>query len=577
MTRTVQKYPASEAVTLALCCQQCGEKFLARHHPSEFDVGQNWTSPNFCPKCRKDRREREERAKEEQKAVKWQEIAAKEKLEFHNRLKDWQVAEMDAIRPADDSILCILGNGFDLMHNVRSSYYAFRDSMGKNNSLRFTLEFYLTPEDIWADFENSLARFNIKAMASNWLVEEWLDMFDAFDEDASVASFYMAAEQAADPMRTIGVELPKRFRHWVDSLTVGTADRPLKKLFRNSKVLCFNYTDFVETMYGVPTENVCYIHGSRKRRKGRPLEKLILGHLPGASDDVYDFDDDRRKGLKDPSKRKMVELAQENAIRIISEWDEELTKDSRKIIHDHKDFFDGLENVTAVVTIGHSFAPVDQDYFAAVAAALPDPGAVRWYFGCHGLHDLERLEHMLIKLGLNRSNVYVCPTENIRTTPIPAVSARPAENVPKEKVRCVSQDGRWQMITCGGRLSIRDAKQKKDVYDILCSTSVSRGFFARDDGLLFAMILGAEPGVLLFRRTGESWQFVNELHPTGHMQLLNQRLNNVYLTDNQIVFVYNNRVCRFSLDDGKLVSSTAVRNARFARYEGLEVGQYFKR
>ena len=53
----------------------------------------------------------------------------------------------------------------------------------------------------------------------------------------------------------------------VDSLTVGTADRPLKRLFRNSKVLCFNYTEFVETMYGAPNENVCYIHGSRKRKK----------------------------------------------------------------------------------------------------------------------------------------------------------------------------------------------------------------------------------------------------------------------------------------------------------------------
>lgn len=273
----------------------------------------------------------------------------------------------------------------------------------------------------------------------------------------------------------------------------------------------------------------------------------------------------------------MVELAQENAIRIISEWDEELTKDSRKIIHEHKDFFAGLGSVTAVVTIGHSFAPVDQDYFAAVATTLPDPGAIRWYFGCYGFHDLERLEQMLIKLGLDRSNVYVCPTESIRTTPLPAVSAKPAVNVPKEKVRCVSQDGRWQMITCEGWLSIRDAKQKKDVYDILCSTSVSRGFFAQDGGLLFAVIRGAEPGVLLFRHTGESWRFVNELHPSGHMQLLNQRLNDVYLTDNQIVFVYNNRVCRFSLDDGKLVSSTAVRNARFAHYEGLEVGQYFKR
>lgn len=435
----------------------------------------------------------------------------------------------------------------------------------------------MTPEDIWADFEDSLARFNVGTMANSRVVEDCLDTFDAFDEDASAASFYRAAEQAASPMSTIGGELPKRFRRWVDSLAVGTADRPLKKIFRNGKVLCFNYTEFVETMYGVPSENVCYIHGSRKRRKGCLPEKLILGHLPGASDDAYDFDDGYPRRSKDSFRRAMVKLAQENAIEIISKWDEELTKDSRKIIREHKDFFDGLGNITAVVTVGHSFTPVDHDYFAAVVAALPNPGAIQWYFGCHGLHDLERLEQMLVKLGLERTNVHICPTDNIQTTPFPAAPVKPVANIPKEKVRCVSQDGRWQMIMYGAWLSIRDTRQEKDVYCILCSTPVGRGFFAQDAGLLFVILFGAEPGVLLFRRTDEIWKFVNELHPSGHMHLLNQRLNYVYLTDNQIVFVYNNRVCSFSLDDGSPISSRAVRDARFAHYEGLEVGQHFKR
>ena len=577
MTGTGKKYAASEAITLELCCRQCGERFLVRHPPSDFDAGQSWTPPEFCSQCHKNRQMLREAAKEQQEAAKWQEAAAKEKSEFHNRLKDWKTVETSGIRLADDNALCILGNGFDLMHNVRSSYYAFRDSIGKNSELRTALELYLTPEDIWVDFENSLAQLRVEAMAGNWLVAEWLDLFGAFDEDASAASFHMAAEQASDPMRTIGEELPRRFRQWVDSLTIGTADRPLNALFQNSKVLCFNYTEFVEMMYGVPEENVCYIHGSRKRRKGRPLEKLILGHLPGASEDAYAFDDDCRRGPKDPFKRRMVELAQENAIRIISEWDEALTKDSRKIISEHQDFFDGLGSITTVATIGHSFAPVDQDYFAAVAAALPDPGAVRWCFGCHGLHDLERLEQMLVKIGLDRSNVYVCPTDSIRTDPLPAASAKPAAKVPEEKVRCVSEDGRWQMITCGTWLSIRDTKQKKDAYRILCSVPASKGFFAQNAGLLFVTIFGAEPGVLLFRRTDERWQFVNELYPHGHMYLLNRRLNHVYLTGSQIAFVYNNRVCTFSLDDGNPVSSRAVRNARFAHYEGLEVGQYFKR
>lgn len=68
---------------------------------------------------------------------------------------------MEEIQPKDGHVLYIIGNGFDLMHGVKSSYYAFRDSLGKQNSLRKILESYLTPEDIWAYFENALAHFDI--------------------------------------------------------------------------------------------------------------------------------------------------------------------------------------------------------------------------------------------------------------------------------------------------------------------------------------------------------------------------------------------------------------------------------
>lgn len=94
----------------------------------------------------------------------------------------------------------------------------------------------------------------------------------------------MAVETAADSIITVAEELPQRFRKWVETLSIGTADRPLENMFQSGKVLCFNYTEFVETLYGIPKENVCYIHGCRRKKKYHPKERLVLGHLPGASD-----------------------------------------------------------------------------------------------------------------------------------------------------------------------------------------------------------------------------------------------------------------------------------------------------
>lgn len=49
---------------------------------------------------------------------------------FETMLPLWNVMDLGEINPSTDSIV-ILGNGFDLMHGVKSSYYAFRDTLGK--------------------------------------------------------------------------------------------------------------------------------------------------------------------------------------------------------------------------------------------------------------------------------------------------------------------------------------------------------------------------------------------------------------------------------------------------------------
>lgn len=56
-----------------------------------------------------------------------------------------------------ETSLFIIGNGFDLMHGIPSSYYNFRDSLGNNSRVKYHLETSIHIEDIWEDFENNLA------------------------------------------------------------------------------------------------------------------------------------------------------------------------------------------------------------------------------------------------------------------------------------------------------------------------------------------------------------------------------------------------------------------------------------
>lgn len=150
--------------------------------------------PNADGKCRSAVRYAEKpsmRRKEAERRgdVEWQRRKDAEKELFDRELKEWNVIPVDEVSSENNHVLYIIGNGFDLMYGVRSSYYAFRDSLGKQSHLRTTLEYYLTPEDIWADFEDALAHFNVRAMGNKFIVDNCLDMVDAYDQDAGATDF----------------------------------------------------------------------------------------------------------------------------------------------------------------------------------------------------------------------------------------------------------------------------------------------------------------------------------------------------------------------------------------------------
>ena len=576
MTGSIKENQNNVNTAHELTCIRCGERFIFSRAKQEHFEQVGWSIPKRCPSCRKEVRAQREMAAEQIENEAWQRKKVEDQKSFDALLKRWPVIPIDEIRPKNDHILYIIGNGFDLMHGVKSSYYAFRDSLGKRNLLREALETYLTPDDIWADFESSLAKFNISSMGSQFMVDNWLDWMDAYDEDAGVAEFYLAIEYAANPIQIVAQELPRRFRMWVESLSVGTKDRPLKELIKNGKVLCFNYTEFIETLYGIPEQNICYIHGCRRKRKYAPKETLILGHMPGASDDAFDFDDNSCLHAKDFHKQSMIESAQDQVLQLIAEYDEGLTKNCREIIKSHVSFFSQLNEIETIVVIGHSLSPVDWDYFAEVAANLSNSNDVRWYFGCHSLRDLQNLEQMLKMLNIKISTVSVFRTDEISVTFMEDEKVKSqTDNLPKEKMRCISPDNKWVVKTIGNQLFVINQNQQVIDYKVQFISGISRAFFFPSGEYLAAIVGGLHSGVFLFRLNDDHWQFVNELEAIQNQSLLNSRLRHVFLTEQDISFVYNSRVRIYSLLNGALIANQPRRNAPSYSYEGKDIGVQF--
>ncbi|MBP3793173.1 MAG: zinc-ribbon domain containing protein [Ruminococcus sp.] len=387
---------------LELKCVECNRPFIITAAEQEWFNSRGFDQPRRCKDCRKKRkmlRKNEQVKTDNERLLKKK---AEENALFAEKLKTYHLAKTNEIDLNPDKTLYILGNGFDLMHGVHSSYRDFEKTIGKNNSLRFALETYLDVNDIWADFEEALGHLNVGMMLNAEIIDMWLDNFGAYDPGAQAADFFAAVDTATMPASDIMNDLPRRFRMWVESLKCDTDQRPLKGLIKNGKVLCFNYTEFVEDLYGIDESNVCYIHGCRRKKKYHPKEKLILGHRPGAEDEQWNSVNIRSPRFKNRYKQYMFDAAIETASRNIEWYDDAMTKKSSDIIKAHQSFFDGLANVNNAVVIGHSLSPVDWDYFKEV---ISKSSINNWYIGCHSLHDIENLERIKNAMGLKNVTV----------------------------------------------------------------------------------------------------------------------------------------------------------------------------
>lgn len=490
-------------------------------------------------------------------------------MDYEDMLKGYKVLSISEIRhEREDDVLFVIGNGFDLMHGAKASYYDFGKTLGKHSNLRHTLEFYLKADDLWADFEGALAKINVEVMCSSHIIDMRLRDMGAYDEDAGSAEFFLAAEMAAAPMNTLNTELMQRFRKWVESLNTNTEDRPFLHIFETGRILTFNYTEFVETLYGVSEDNICYIHGTRKKRKGHTREELILGHIPGASDEFFEFKDNFRGIDLSEGKAQMVYDAQETAIRFVAEADDNLTKHCDKIIKKNDSFFASLENVDKVITIGHSLYPVDWDYFKEIINRNKKPSDIEWIFGCYGKGDLERIESFARAFDIDVSHVSVFRTDkiklNIRHSDDKEINI---SREPKEKVIGQVGEGRYSVVTYKNKTFIRDNFAKSEENIVLLPLLANR-IICLDTFSFLLVVRGINAGVFLVRFYDEKWECIAELEPIPNQRLINNRLNKVLLDGTELVFLYNNRIRKYDIETGKMILNKAVRDARNIVFSG---------
>ena len=292
--------------------------------------------------------------------------------------------------------LYIIGNGFDRHHLIRSGYYNFRDWCVKNRNYDpDEIEPYFAIKDFWGSFEENLAKFaaahyahDITFANPTCLMDENVDM-------------NMASTEVENTLSDWWNQMKDNLDAWVKTLSPPCRLRKIKADFSNAKVLTFNYTKTLESLYGVNPIDILHVHGCTGDNKsnlciGCPCVPKSQPYLQSQEEPINITD-----GIAET-------WAIDSASRQAAQW----IKPVRTIIEKNSAFFNMLNNVTTIHSYGFSFSDVDMPYIDKVIQSV-SPTA-KWVVSVHNQEERFRITNKLTSQGAIGNIEYICLMDVLR-------------------------------------------------------------------------------------------------------------------------------------------------------------------
>jgi hypothetical protein len=302
--------------------------------------------------------------------------------------------------------LYVLGNGFDLHHNLKTSYYDFSDYLQLNNRTMFdVLEEYIgypqSENNLWSKFEQNLANLNIDEILSE--SSDYLpNIADEEFKDRDLETFPQIMREKLEQL-TIG--LISEFKKFIKAVEIPEDIYSRKvELNREALFLNFNYTNTLEKFYNIKPKHINYIHNTVFGEVD-----IILGHGidpknfekkipdPPAGIDADDLDEWY-------SLYHTFDYSYDKGREILNEYFKEMYKPTEYIVKNNQNFFDSMSDVNEIFIFGHSISDVDILYFKQLAVSVSQNA--NWYFSYYSDEEKETLKDSLLGLGINLENLF---------------------------------------------------------------------------------------------------------------------------------------------------------------------------
>ena len=268
----------------------------------------------------------------------------------------------------EERVLYIIGNGFDLNHNIpsryRDFYYWLKEKDPKyeefaNDMQTIFHELNNEESTLWSNFEKALGQYDVDKIYKYY--------YRSPDNLSSENKYEIAGEKVVSKVRNVSELIRPLMTLWAKQIDLSHV-MPKLQLAKQSYYFTFNYTKVLEDVYNISPKHICHIHGCVDH-----VGELVTGHDSFLSTNNLNADCEEEEMAKQKIVREMNRLA----------------KDQNSQIEKHKLFFLSLPSVSHVVVIGHSLANIDLQYFGKILSIIPHDA--KWYFSTHLQSDNERI------------------------------------------------------------------------------------------------------------------------------------------------------------------------------------------
>lgn len=315
--------------------------------------------------------------------------------------------------------LYIIGNGFDMHHELKTHYQAFSYYLQDNYyhiHERF-VESYglpsLDPEDedidpkpadyyLWSEFEKRLADFDFQTIYDD---NADLTANPASGEfrDGDWDTYECEMEGIVEELTT---ELLQAFKEFILKVDFPVnIDEEKLRINSDGFFVNFNYTDTLEFYYGISQDKILYIHNHAKSTNG----ELVLGHgidpmtfkrvepqppTNSTEEELFEW----REGMANS-----WELSSDRAMDRILTYFSKSHKQTAEVIQRNAAFFDNLGDTLTITVLGHSLGEVDHPYLRQILEK--NDFKADWVVSYYNPSDAPELVASLVKLGLPQGKI----------------------------------------------------------------------------------------------------------------------------------------------------------------------------